>query len=134
MQPMRRIGLLLALPVFVVTAAAVMSEASPQGSATKGPAPLYVTTFVDLMPQNKEPGTVAIRNYVMATRREPGMVRVEAIAQVGGRDNHLMIYEVWKNQKAFEEHEASANTREFRSKLLPLLGAPFDQRLYFLVE
>ena len=134
MQPMRRIGLLLVLPVSVLTAAAAMSEASPQGSATKSPAPLYVTTFVDLMPQNKEPGTVAIRDYVMATRREPGSVRVEAIAQVGGRDNHLMIYEVWKNQKAFDEHEASANTRAFRSKLLPLLGAPFDQRLYFLVE
>lgn len=134
MQTVRRTGFVGVLAVCILAAAAMISEARPQGSKTKSPAPLYVTTFVDLMPQNKQPGTAAIRDYVNATRREPGIVRVEAIAQVGGRDNHLMIFEIWKDQKLFDEHEASANTREFRSKLLPLLGAPFDQRLYFLVE
>jgi quinol monooxygenase YgiN len=134
MQPMRRMLSAAALTVCALTAGAVISTARPQGSEAKSPAPLYVVTFVDLMPQNKEAGTRAIKDYVIATRREPGIVRVEAIAQVGGRDNHLVIFEVWKDQKAFDQHEASANTRDFRARLLPLLGAPFDQRLHFLVE
>lgn len=134
MQPMRRMLSAAALTVCALTAATITTAARPQGSGTKSPAPLYVATFVDLMPQNKEPGTKAIQDYVVATRREPGIVRIEAIAQVGGRDNHLVIFEVWKDQKAFDQHEASANTRDFRAKLLPLLGAPFDQRLHFLVE
>ena len=123
-----------AFAILVLMAVAATGAARPQGSASKSPAPLYVATFVDLMPQNKEPGTAAIRDYVTATRREPGIIRVEAIAQVGGRDNHLVIFEVWKDQKTFDRHEASASTRDFRSRLQPLIGAPFDQRLHFLVE
>lgn len=133
MQSTRRM-LSAAVVACALTAGAMVSAARPQGSEAKIPAPLYVATFVDLMPQNKEPGTKAIKDYVIATRREPGIVRIEAIAQVGGRDNHLVIFEVWTDQKAFDQHEASANTRDFRAKLLPLLGAPFDQRLHFLVE
>jgi quinol monooxygenase YgiN len=134
MQPLRRLLSIAVLTICALTAAVAISEARPQGSEMKSPAPLYVATFVDLMPQNKEPGTQAIKDYVTATRREPGIVRIEAIAQVGGRDNHLVIFEVWKDQPAFDRHEASANTRDFRTRLLPLLGAPFDQRLHFLVE
>ena len=134
MRSERRITVQAAFAILVLMGAGTISRAQPQDSATKSPAPLYVATFVDLMPQNKEPGTAAIRDYVIATRREPGIVRVEAIAQVGGRDNHLVIFEVWKDQKAFDQHEASANTKNFRSKLQPLIGAPFDQRLHFLVE
>src|SRR6516225_9775466 len=96
MQPLRRLLSIAVLTICALTAAAAISEARPQGSEMKSPAPLYVATFVDLMPQNKEPGTKAIKDYVTATRREPGIVRIEAIAQVGGRDNHLVIFEVWK--------------------------------------
>jgi quinol monooxygenase YgiN len=103
-------------------------------SASKSPAPLYVATFVDLMPQNTKPGTEAIKDYVTGTRKEPGIVRIEAIAQVGGRENHLVIFEVWKDQEAFDQHEASQNTRDYRTKLVRLMGAPFDQRLHFLVQ
>jgi quinol monooxygenase YgiN len=103
-------------------------------SASKSPASLYVATFVDLMPQNIKPGTEAIKDYVAGTRKEPGVVRIEAIAQAGGRENHLIIFEVWKDQKAFDQHEASRNTRDYRARLVPLMGAPFDQRLHFLVQ
>jgi quinol monooxygenase YgiN len=134
MQPMRRMLSAAVLTVCVLTVGATIRGAQPQGSEMKSPAPLYVATFVDLMPQNKEAGTKAIKDYVIATRREPGIVRIEAVAQVGGRDNHLLIFEVWKDQKAFDQHEASTSTRDFRARLLPLIGAPFDQRLHFLVE
>lgn len=93
---------------------------------------LYVATFIDLMPQNTAAGTAAIAQYVSDSRKEQGVVRVEAIAQEA-RENHLVIFEVWQNQQRFNAHESTAHTRDFRAKLLPLIGAPFDQRLHHLV-
>ena len=104
-----------------------------QTAMTTGSATLYVATFVDLMPQHTAAGTKAIQQYVADSRKDPGSVRMEAIAQVGGRENHLVIYEVWRDQQAFDAHEATANTKDFRTRLLPLIGAPFDQRLHHLV-
>jgi quinol monooxygenase YgiN len=98
------------------------------------PSPLYVLTFIDLLPPGLDPGTVAIKQYVDASRKEPGIVRAQAVAQIAGRTNHLMIVEVWKDQAAFEKHEGTAATLDFRKKLAPLLGAPFDQRVSFVVE
>lgn len=138
MHPMRRILPAVALAAFALTVGGLISVARPQqqGSqaAGKSPAPLYVVTFVDVTPPNTQAGTKAIRDYVVVTRKEPGIARIEAIAQVGGRENHLVIFEVWKDQKAFDQHEAAADTKDFRTKLLPLLGSPFDQRLHFLVQ
>jgi quinol monooxygenase YgiN len=132
---MRRIlPLVMVAAVILWLGASVDAAGPPQQASQKSPAPLYVATFVDLMPANKEAGTKAIRDYVVATRQEPGVIRIEAIAQVGGRDNHLVVFEVWKDLAAFDQHEAAANTRDFRTKLAPLIGAPFDQRLHFLVQ
>ena len=93
---------------------------------------LYVATFIDLMPQNTAAGTAAVARYASDSRRDPGVVRVEAIAQEA-RENHLVICEVWQDQQQFNVHESTAHTRDFRAKLLPLIGAPFDQRLHHLV-
>ena len=75
-----------------------------QTAMTTGSATLYVATFVDLMPQHTAAGTKAIQQCVADSRKDPGSV-----------------------------HEATANTKDFRTRLLPLIGAPFDQRLHHLV-
>ena len=41
-----------------------------------------------------------------------------------------MNVEVWQNQKAFDVHEATAHTKQFRTTMAPLIGSPFDQRLH----
>ncbi len=101
--------------------------------APKVVAPLYVVTFADVFPQNTVAGTAAIKQYAADTRKDPGIERVEVIAQVGGHANHMVIIEVWKDEASFNKHEAAAHTLEFRAKMQPLLGAPFDQRFHFLV-
>ena len=99
----------------------------------KAPAgPVYVATFIDLMPPNTPAGTRAIQQYIADTRKDAGIVRAEAIAQ-DGRENHLVIYEVWQTQKAFDAHEAMPHTKTFKTTLYPLMGAPFDQREHHLV-
>jgi quinol monooxygenase YgiN len=140
MNPMRRVftvAIVTGLAFAAGTVTTLHSQQNPPpGPANPSPlyAPLYVTTFIDLMPPGREAGTEAIKQYVLDTRREPGILRCEAIAQIAGRSNHLEVMEVWKDEAAFEKHETLAHTLDYRAKMAPLMGAPFDQREHFLVE
>ena len=40
------------------------------------------------------------------------------------------MLEIWKDQKADEDHEMMAATKEFRANVQPLLGAHYDRRWY----
>lgn len=118
---------LVVAAALVVGAGAVSAQ---QPKAAQGP--VYVATFIDLMPPNTASGTRAIQQYVADTKKDAGIVRAEAIAQEG-RENHLVIYEVWQSKKAFDAHEAQPHTKTFKTTLYPLMGAPFDQREHHLV-
>lgn len=133
------------LPVLALVAFAVMlgssggrilaQQAQPDAlQAPKVVAPLYVVTFADVFPQNTVAGTNTIKQYATDTRTDPGNERVELTAQVGGHANHMIIIEVWKDEASFTKHESAAHTLDFRAKMQPLLGAPFDQRFLFLVQ
>ena len=137
MSPMRRVITAAIAAGLVFAAVVVTTELHSQQPPAQGPAnlsPLYVVTFIDLMPPGRETGTAAIKQYVLDTRKEPGIVRCEAVAQIAGRANHLVVMEVWKDEAAFEKHETLAHTLDYRAKMAPLLGAPFDEREHFLVE
>ena len=97
------------------------------------PSPYYVITFVDLIPPGKDAGVALLKQYVDNTRKAPGIQRAEALTQIS-RPNHLFLYEVWQNEDAFNKHESDAATREFRTKIQPMLGAPFDQRAHSKLE
>ncbi len=101
--------------------------------APANPMPYYVINFVDIVPGNKDASIAAIKAYVDATKKEPGNQRAEALSQIN-RTNHFVIYEVWDNQEAFTKHEAAASTLDFRKKVAPMIGAPFDQRPHFRID
>jgi quinol monooxygenase YgiN len=88
-----------------------------------------VVTHVDLIPPQKEPGTKLVQQYVADTRKDPGIVRIEAGSEIS-RANHISIVEVWRDRKAFDEHVAAAHTRQFRQQVDPMLGSPYDERLH----
>jgi quinol monooxygenase YgiN len=94
---------------------------------------IYVVTHVDIIPPEAAAGTKLVQQYVTDTRKDPGIVRVEAGAEIS-RGNHLSIVEVWQNQKAFDEHVAAAHTRQFRQQIDPKLGSPYDERLHHSLE
>ena len=108
-------------------------DAKGQLIAPKDPSPLYVVIFADFTPDNIAKGTELIKQYVLDTKKDPGNVRSELLAQ-SNRPNHFMIQQVWQNTAAFEKHEEAEHTKEFRAKAQPMLGAPFDERLHFKVE
>jgi quinol monooxygenase YgiN len=94
---------------------------------------IYVVTHVDIVPPNAAEGTKLVQQYVADSRKDKGFVRIEAGAQIS-RVNHISIVEVWQNQKAFDEHVAAAHTKEFRRKIDPMLGSPYDERLHQNLE
>lgn len=94
---------------------------------------IYVVSHVDIIPPEAAAGTKLVQQYVMDTRKDPGIVRVEAGAEIS-RANHISIVEVWQNQKAFDDHVAAAHTRQFRQQIDPKLGSPYDERLHHSLE
>jgi quinol monooxygenase YgiN len=94
---------------------------------------IFVVTHVDIIPPEAAAGTKLVQQYIADTRREPGVVRIEASSEIS-RGNHISIVEVWQNQKAFDDHVAAAHTRQFRQQLDPKLGSPYDERLHHSLE
>jgi quinol monooxygenase YgiN len=94
---------------------------------------IYVVTHGDIVPPDTAAGTKLVQQYVADSRKDKGVVQIEASAQIS-RVNHISIVEVWQNQKAFDEHIAAAHTRQFRQQIDPMLGSPYDERLHLLLE
>lgn len=94
---------------------------------------VYVVTHVDIIPPQATAGTKLVEQYVAETRKDPGLVRIEAAAEIA-RANHISIMEVWQDKKAFDEHIANPHTRQFRQQLDPILGSPYDERLHHNLE
>lgn len=93
---------------------------------------LYVVTHVDLTPNNTEEGTKLLQQFAADSRHDPGVVRFELLED-NARHNHFTFVEVWENSKAFDGHEAAEHTKNFREKLQPMLGSPFDERLHHIM-
>lgn len=132
MRSIRKPVILLVSAVLLIAGGMFGGRLRAQQSGAS-PTPFYVITFVDLIPPNKDAGVALLKQYVDTTRKAPGNQAAEALTQIN-RPNHLMLYEVWQNEEAFNKHEADAATREFRTKMQPMLGAPFDQRTHSKLE
>ena len=132
MRSIRPVVVLLLSAALVFAGGMLTGRLRAQQSGAS-PSPYYVITFVDLIPPNKDSGVALLKQYVDTTRKEPGNQSALALTQIS-RPNHLFPYEVWQNEDAFNKHEGNAATRDFRTKMQPMLGAPFDQRAHSKLE
>jgi quinol monooxygenase YgiN len=114
---MHRILIALALSAFAASAQNVPATA------------VYVVAHIDVMPDFAAPTAQLLKQYSADTKKDKGMVRLDAIVQ-DGRPNHFTIMEVWQTRQAFEAHTALAHTKTFREKLFPYLGSPYDERVH----
>jgi quinol monooxygenase YgiN len=94
---------------------------------------LVVVTHVDLTPNYEADGTKLLQQFNADSHHDAGVVRFELL-QDNGRPNHFTIVSVWQNMKAFEGHEEASHTKQFREKLQPMLGSPFDERLHHIMN
>jgi quinol monooxygenase YgiN len=94
---------------------------------------VYVVTHIDLMPNGTPAGVALLKQFVGESAKEKNCVRFE-ILQQAGRPNHLTLVGIWKDQKAFDAHDSAPYTKEFREKIQPLIGSPWDERLHQLIK
>ena len=90
---------------------------------------VVVVTHVDVPPQRKDETEVLLRRLAEESRKDEDNLRYEVFQQ-NPSTNHFTIVAVWKNRKGFDSYEIRPHTRQFREALAPLLGAPYDERLY----
>jgi len=115
-----------------VLAVLTLLLAGVASSQTQSQEPVYVVTHIDLMPTGVNPGIAALKQFAAETLKEKDCVRFEVMQQ-DGRPNHFTVVAVWKTRQAFEAHDAAPYTKEFREKLQPFVGSPWDERLHQLI-
>ncbi len=104
---------------------AFAADATADAAAT----PVVVVTHLDIERRNLDPALALMRGYVATTRREPGLQHIELLAQVGV-PNHFTVVETWADQAAYDAHTGSQPIRDFRNRIDPFLGSPYDDRLH----
>jgi quinol monooxygenase YgiN len=90
---------------------------------------VVVVTHVDVDPQNVPVAEPLLTNFVIDSRRDRGVKSFTLISQEG-TTNHFQLIEVFRDMRAFDAHVSASHTVTFRTNLDPLLGAPYDERLY----
>jgi quinol monooxygenase YgiN len=90
---------------------------------------VYVVSYVEAAPAAQGKVAVLMRQLADASRKEPGVLRFEALERVA-LPYHFALLEVWKDQAALDAHGGAAHTKLFRERSEPLLMSPIDERLY----
>lgn len=112
------------LLLFLLTAAFV---ANAQAPAIEGP--VYVATYVELVPAGISEGSAVLKQYRDAARKDAGNQRMELVQEIG-RPSRFALLALWADQKAFEAHDKAAHTAQFRDKLKAVNAAPNDERVH----
>jgi quinol monooxygenase YgiN len=94
---------------------------------------IYVVTHVDVTPNYAADAAKILRQYAADSRKDQGSVRFELLGDLS-RKNHFTFVSVWENRAAFDTHLEANHTKEFRQKLQPMLGSPFDERLHSIMQ
>jgi quinol monooxygenase YgiN len=112
------------LPVFL---AAIVTFASSAQTPLKIEGPVYVATYVEVLPNAVKDATTVLRQHREAVRKEAGNVRAEVIQETG-RPTRFVLLSAWSDQSTLDAHVKNAS--HVRDKFKALLAAPFDERLH----
>jgi quinol monooxygenase YgiN len=104
-----------------------MGPAGAGDPAGKGT--LYVVTHVDVPPPSKEEAIGLVKKLAEDSRKDDGNLRFDIVQQTS-RPNHMEMIEAWRDRMAHNAHVMADHTRAIRTKLTPLHGALYDDRLY----
>ncbi len=98
------------------------------------PGDTIIISHVDVFGGNTGKLIALLNTLGEASRRESGMVRYEILDEVPAHTNHFRMVEEWASAAAWEAHDRAPHTQAYRQALMPMLGTPYDQRLYQVVN
>jgi quinol monooxygenase YgiN len=96
-------------------------------------ADFYVVTHMDIASPDRSRVETALYKLAAAARRTDGNLGFEIQQQID-RPNHFNLISAWLGESPFRAFTSSAATREFRQTVGPLLGSPYDERLFRRVD
>jgi quinol monooxygenase YgiN len=76
----------------------------------------------------------AVKDAAVAARKGEGNLRYDVEQEGVGLGNHMIFYAAWQNRDDFDSYEKSDYARHLRDVVGPLLGSPYDDRLYALLD
>jgi quinol monooxygenase YgiN len=117
------------LPFLGMTMALAATGSSAQTPPPAIEGPVYIATYVEVLPSAVKDGGALLKQYRDAGRKDPGNQRME-VAQEAGRPTRFAVLATWADQKAFEAHGRAAHTSQFRDKLKAVHAAPYDERVH----
>jgi quinol monooxygenase YgiN len=91
---------------------------------------VYMQLHLDVFPPGIDATLAAAKAVAEAARKGEGNLRYDVVRSVNPPQSHTTLLAAWQNRKAFDTYENSAYARQFRDAVGPLLGSPFDDRLY----
>jgi quinol monooxygenase YgiN len=94
---------------------------------------IFVITHVDVDPQFVGQAQPLLDTFVNDSLNDAGVQTFALLSQTP-TTNHFQLVEVFANLKAFDAHVSAQHTVDFRTNIDPLLGAPYDERLYQFVN
>ena len=97
-----------------ILAATLVDPAHAQGS------PVYLVTYVSVMPNAVVSGATLLERYRDASRKEAGNQRLDVLQETT-RPNRFAILEAWKDEAGFMAHDKAASTLHFRDELEKIL-------------
>ena len=106
---------------------------SPGGLPAASRGAIWVVTHVDVPPPSKDACIAELKTLAEARRKDAGNLAF-GVTQQANRPNHFTVVEVWQDQKAFDGHAVADHTKKFRAALGPMLGAPYEDRIYTAAE
>jgi quinol monooxygenase YgiN len=117
------------LHLFVSALLLVARPAQQAGS----PSPLtdtrfYAVAYVEAVASASPKAIALLKQYREASSKQDGFVSIEAFEQIG-RPGHFAVFEVWRDQKAFDARDTSVQ-KQLRDALQPIRVSDYDQRPY----
>jgi quinol monooxygenase YgiN len=94
---------------------------------------IFVITHVDVDPQFVPQAQPLLNTFVADSLNDLGVQTFALLSQTPTL-NHFQLVETFANLKAFEDHLSAQHTVDLRTNIDPLLGAPYDERLYQFVN
>jgi quinol monooxygenase YgiN len=91
---------------------------------------IYMQLHLDVFPPGIDATLAAAKAVAEAARKGEGNLRYDVAGSVNPPLSHTTLFAAWQNRKAFDAYENSAYARQFRDTVGPLLGSPYDDRLY----
>jgi len=94
---------------------------------------VYAITHVDIIPPRLNDAQPILTQMADASRKDNGNGRLEVLQQ-SNRANHFSVVEIWSNKRMLEGHQALPRTIQYREQIFPVTGAPYDERLYKILD